>query len=108
MFGHIVFDRRLAVIDKRRAEPFDDRLLPGRARGKNLSTKSAGDLYRYMSDAPGATLYQYLLTGPDASPVHQALPSGDQHQWQSGRFAHAQVVRFASQQAGIDRRVFGQ
>ncbi|MNV48039.1 hypothetical protein D3C71_1399280 [compost metagenome] len=108
MLGHIVFNRRLAVIDKRRAEPFDNRLLPGRTRGKNFCAKSAGDLHRDMANATGAAMNQYRLPGSNARPVHQAFPSRNKHQRQSGSLPHAQIVRLASQQSRIDRRVFGQ
>jgi hypothetical protein len=108
MLSHIVCNRRLAVIDKRRAEPFDNRLLPGRARGKNFCAKSAGDLHRDMANPTGATMDQYLLPEPNASPVDQTLPSGDQHQRQTGSLTHAQVVWLASQQSCVDHRVLGQ
>ncbi|MNC71633.1 hypothetical protein D3C75_1225790 [compost metagenome] len=82
--------------------------MPGRARGKNFCTKSAGDLHRYMANTTGTTMDQYLLPEPDPSPVDQTFPSGDQHQRQTGSLTHAQVVWFASQQSRVDHRVLGQ
>ncbi|MNF99829.1 hypothetical protein D3C84_827460 [compost metagenome] len=108
MLGYILFNRHLAIIDKGSAETLDDRLVPSRTRGKHLGSKCPGYLNRNMADTSSTTVNQYLLTRPHPSPVHQAFPCRDQHQWHRRRLAHTQVARFTGQQSRIDRSVFSQ
>ena len=61
-----------------------------------------------MTDAAGAAMDQYLLTGMHRGAIGQSFPRRDEDQLESGCLTHGEIGGFWGEQIGIDDRVFRQ
>ena len=61
-----------------------------------------------MTDAAGAAMDQYLLTGMHRRAIDQSFPRRDEDQRESRGFTHGEIGGFWCEQIGIDNRVFRQ
>src|SRR5260370_25511396 len=86
IFGYVVFDRYLPIVDRHSAELLDKSLACGRAGRKSLSAESARDLDRDVPDAAGTAMDQDFLARAQGGAIDQPFPGGDANQLQPRRF----------------------
>jgi hypothetical protein len=105
--GDILLDAVLVVIDRRRAELFNEREAPRRTRREYVRADRARKLDGDVSNTAGATMDQHILASLSAGTVDQSFPRRDENQGQGRCVPHAQIDRLACQQCGIDRGILG-
>src|SRR6267142_2411714 len=108
VYGNVVFDRHLTIVDCNRAKPLDESLAGGRSGREYLGAEAAGDLDSDVANAAGASMDQYLLTGMHRRAIDQSFPRRDEDQRESRGFTHGEIGGFWCEQIGIDNRVFRQ
>src|SRR5258708_23070073 len=89
IFGYVVFDRYLPIVDRHSAELLDKSLACGRAGRKSFSAESARDLDGDVPDAAGAAMDQHFLARAHGGATDQPFPRSDQNQRQRRRFTRA-------------------
>ena len=102
VFVDVLFNRRGAIVDRRRAETLGDPLALRAARSEDLRAERSSDLNDDMPDAASAALHEHSLAGSDVSVVNNSFPRRDEDERQRCGLPHTDVDGLQRQQSRID------
>lgn len=94
---HIRIDVLGGIVDRRRSKTSEVVSLGRRIDTVDVGSQCDGDLHSDMPHATARTEYEDRLSSPDVDPVDEALPCGDEDEWQRRCLAHREIRRLDDQ-----------